>query len=553
VTLFTLLLPDAAQLHLDAWQMDDTTTQLTVQMTSTQALVHCPVCRFPTRRVHSRYVRTLADLPWGPWRVVLHLQVRKFFCANGRCTRRIFTERLATLVAPWARRTQRLVTWLAHLGVALGGAAGRRLSQRLGVTVSRQTLLRTVRRLALPSLATPKILGVDDFAFRKGQTYGTVLIDLEGHCPVALLPDREAETLAAWLQAHPSVEVITRDRSKAYARGIKQGAPAATQVADRFHLLQNLADALEQVLSRHGTALKAVNDAMRPAPASQPDGAVVVPVPLPPTPTIAQAKATRRRARRLATYEQVWTLRRQGHSGEVIAHQLGMGRSTVFRYLHAPTFPERKGRSDRGRSLLTPYKAYLLRRWNEGCHEALQLFSEIKGHGYPGSYVTVARYAQRLREAQGLALRQRRSEQPLPAVAEPIHPPLTVRQAAWLVLRRPERRAPHDESVLVRLHAQHAEVAEAIELAQDFAQLVRKRTPTRLDGWLTRAIKSPLGVFQRFATRLREDYDAVKAGITRPWSNGPVEGQINRLKMLKRQMFGRAKLDLLQQRFLLAA
>lgn len=357
MTRFPRLLLDAAQLHLDAWQMDDTTTQLTVQMTSTQALVHCPVCRLPTRRVHSRDVRTLADLPWGPWRVVLHLQVRKFFCANGRCTRRLLTERLAPLVAPWARRTQRLVTWLAPRGVALGGAAGRRLSQRLGVTVSRQTLWRTVRRLALPALATPTILGVDDLAFRQGQTYGTMLIDLEGHGPVAWWPDREAEPLAAWLQAPPSVEVITRDRSKADARGIKPGAPAATHVADRLHLRQNLGDAREQVLSRHGTALKAVHDAMRPAPASPPDGAVVVPVPVPPPPIIAQANATRRRARRLATDEPGWPWRRQGHAGEVIAHQLGMGRSPVFRDRHAPTCPERQGRSDRGRSLLTPCQA----------------------------------------------------------------------------------------------------------------------------------------------------------------------------------------------------
>ena len=553
MTLLTHWLPATPPLHLDTWHLDGTTTQLTLQVTSMQTLVHCPVCRFPTRRIHSRYARTVADLPWGPWRVVLQLHVRKFFCANGRCTRRIFTERLPQLVAPWARRTQRLAAWLAHIAVALGGAAAARLSQGLGVDMSRNTFLRLLRRLPVPSLATPKVLGVDDWAYRKGQTYGTVLIDLERHRPLALLPDREAKTVALWLQAHPGVRVISRDRSRAYADGAQQGAPDAIQVADRFHLLQNLAEALDQVFNTHNHALQAVNEALSQAPVTQPDGTVAVLVPPPSPPRIAEELAHQRRAQRLALYQQIWALHRQGWPGHAIATQLGIGKNTVFRSLRTPTFPERKPRSDRGRSLLTPYTPYLLERWNAGCRDALRLFRELQQRGYAGSYVTVARYAQRMRQAQGQPPRQRRPRHPLPLVTAPPHRALTPRRATWLVLRRPEQRTSEEEHLLAQLTARDATLADAIALAQDFAQLVRQRQPAQLDPWLARAAESPLLPLQRFAKGLRDDYAAVKAGVTLPWSNGPVEGHINRLKMLKRQMFGRARLDLLQRRFLLAA
>ena len=546
------LLPDAPALHLETWQMDAATAQVTLQVQSTQVRVHCPVCRFPTRRIHSRYRRTVADLPWAHSRVVLQLSVRKFFCANGRCTRRIFTERLPGVVAPWARRTERLLRWLASIAVALGGAAGVQLSRGLDVPVSRRTLLRVLRRLPLPSFASPKILGVDDFAMRQRQAYGTVLIDLERHQPVALLPDRTAETLAHWLQEPPGVEVIARDRSSAYADGAHQGAPAAIQVADRFHLLQNLREALDRVFTTHGKALDAVNDLVRQQPMALPDGTVAVPVPPPDTPRPAQQRAAQRQARRQTIYEQVWTFHRQGWTSRAIAQQVGISLRTVQRDLQTATFPGRKRRSDGGQSLLDPYKVTLLERWNAGCHTAIRLFRELRQRGYGGSYGLVAAYVRRVRQAQGLAPGQRRSRQPLPVVAESPYQSLTPRRATWLVLRREEQRTNNETQQLAHLRAQHAEVDEAITLAQDFATLVRQRQPTQLDPWLKRATTSTLEALRRFAKGLYEDYDAVKAGVTLPWSTGPVEGHINRLKMLKRQMFGRARLDLLSRRFVRA-
>jgi transposase len=230
----------------------------------------------------------------------------------------------------------------------------------LGLTTSRNTLLRLVRRTPLPSVATPSALGVDDWALRKGQNYGTVLVDLEQHRPVALLPDRTAETLAGWLTEHPGVAVISRDRAGAYAKGARDGAPAATQVADRFHLLQNLAETLEVVFSTHHKHLDAVGQPSHVCTVAEPDGA-------PETPSAPQAEAralaAERQEHRAAVHRQVWDLRRQGWSQPAIARHLGIGRATVFRYLNHEELPERKSRRDRGRSQLDRWRQIVLDHW----------------------------------------------------------------------------------------------------------------------------------------------------------------------------------------------
>jgi len=543
------LLPDPTTLGLAACYVDATAAQITLLVRATQPSVPCPLCATPARRIHSQYTRTLADLPWADYRVRLQLRVRKWFCRNRTCRRRIFTERLPTVAAPWARRTLRLAQRFVALGVALGGKAGVRLSHQWGLAVSRNTLLRLLRRLPVPSLPTPRVLGVDDFALRKRHAYGTVLIDLERRQPVALLPERTADTVAQWLREHPGVEVIARDRSTAYAEGARQGAAAATQVADRFHLLQNLREALDQVFLTHSTVLDVVNETMRQQPLLLPAGVVAVPVPPHDIPLPAQQRTAQRQARRQALHEQVWALHRQGWTASAIAQEVGLSLRTVQRDLRTTTFAGRKRRSDHGDSGLTPYKEYLLERWNAGCYTAMRLFRELRQRGYAGGYGVVAAYARRLRQAQGLPPGHRRVRHPLPAVAEPLCQPLTPRRAAWLVLRREAQRTEAEAQQLTQLHMQSAAVAEAIDLAQDFAQCVRQRQPDALDPWLQRATTSTLEALQRFAKGLYEDYEAVKAGVTLPWSTGPVEGHINRLKMLKRQMFGRARLDLLSRRF----
>jgi len=526
--------------------------KITLRVRATPTSAPCPLCATPARCIHSDYERTLADVPWAQYRVRLQLRVRKWFCRNRSCPRRIFTERLPTLAAPWARRTLRFAQRLVALGVALGGKAGVGLGHAWDLRVSRNTLLRLLRRQPEPDAPTPRVLGVDDWALRKGHTYGTILVDLERRQPIALLPERTAVPVAQWLQAHPGVEIIARDRSSAYAEGARQGAPQAIQVADRFHVFQNLRETLDQVFLTHGKVLDAVNALGRPQPVPLSEEALAVPVPPHDVPRPIQQRAALRQARRQALHTQVWALHHQGWTAPAIAQHVGMSLRTVPRDLRTTTLTGRQRRSDYGDSLLTPSTPYLLERWNAGCYTAMRLFRALRQQGYAGGYGVVAASVRRLRQAQGLSPGQRRPRRSLPDVAEPVSQPLTPRRATWLVLRRETQRTADEVQQLVQLRTQSTAVAEAIDLAQDFTQLVRQRQPAQRDPWLKRATNRTLDALRRFAAVLSEDSQAVKAGVTLPWNTGPVEGHMNRLKMLKRQMFGRAHLDLLGHRFLRA-
>jgi len=550
VNLISCLLPDPAVVRLETWGIEPAPPTITLTLTSRSRPAPCPLCSRRARRTHSWYERALADLPWGEHAVAVQLRVRKLFCDNAKCKRRIFTERLPGVAAPWARKTARLSERLTAVGLALGGAAGARLGHGIGLAISRNTLLRLVRRAPLPPNATPAALGVDDWALRKRHTYGTVLVDLDRHRPVALLPDREAETLATWLRDHPGVEVISRDRASAYAAGGRSGAPDAVQVADRFHLLQNLAEALELAFTGHARELRDAEQARRQDRVAE--GGPVRPDP-PPPPKRPLAMAAARREQRMATHRKVWDLYRQGWPGQEIARHLGIGRTTTFRHLKSEAFPERKGRSDAGRSSMDPWRDWIIERWNRGQRNGRQTLRDLRAKGFTGNYATVLRYLNRLRDAQQGAVSHRSRARPAtPLVAAPKQV-MTPRTAAWTVLRPPDRRDDDEAGLLARLRAAAPILAEAVKLAEEFAALVRGRKPKLLDPWLQRAQDSAVPALQRFAKRLSSDYDAVRAAVTLAWSNGQVEGQINRLKTIKRQMYGRASLDLLERRFLLAA
>jgi transposase len=546
------LLPPQASLQTETIGIAKGGITLDVAVTAAQA--PCPTCTQPSTHIHSHYWRTLADLPWATTPVQLHLRVRRFWCATPHCARRTFTERVPQVAACSARATTRLTALQTSTGLALGGAAGARHLARQGMPGSRNTLLRRVRRLPAPAASPSCVIGLDDWAKRKGHTSGTIVVELDRHCPVDLLADRTAETVAAWLQAHPEVTVVARDRAAAYASGVTLGAPDAVQVADRWHLVKNLREAVEAELRERPTL-----PWHPPSPPAEGSLTGVLPSPSPAdhapiypnTPTGRRADAARqaRRTQRLGQYEQACALRQQGLSMAKIARQVGVSPRTLCRWYAAAAFPERKRRTGET-SCLDSYTPMLHQHWEAGCRNATHVWRTLRAQGFPGSYAVVYRYVTTLRHGQP---RRSSGAEHGRAAQEPPRPPsLTARQLSYLLIRRPEKRTPHEQEQVVPIQQYDPTIAQIATLTETFAQMVRQRTPNELQNWIETVLTSRLPDLKRFATGLQQDA-AVRAACELPYSNGQTEGQVTRLKLLKRQMYGRAKLDLLRQRVLHAA
>jgi transposase len=504
----------------------------------------------------------VADLPWQGLPVRLVLRTRRWVCSNATCSRRIFTERLPGVVAPYARRTVRLAVVVEAIALALGGEGGARILAALGIVISPDTLLDMIRGAARPAAPPPQILGIDDWSWRRGRRFGTILVDLERHAVIDLLPDRAVDSVVRWLERQPQITVIARDRGGVYAEAATKGAPQATQVADRWHLLHNLAEVLEEFLLHHRAALR---DAARPVDAAQtppgaPDAASTAssaagdastPGPLTPTPPrLGQQRAeqtSRRRHERLVEqYQAIRRLHAAGADVADIARRVGVSRRTVYRYrdLLEPPEPPRPRRS---RRLLTPYEPYLLRRWQEGCHNGMRLYREIREQGYAFGASNVMRFVAQLRRDEAAGQPPGASGR---AAAAPVP---TARQVAGLFLRRPTELDLEQQAYLDRLQGAHAAVATAYRLTQAFAAMVRERGGEQLDDWLAEAEGGDVAALRRFAKGLRKDQAAVRAGLTERWSNGPTEGFVHKLKLVKRQAYGRAGFAVLRQRVVRAA
>jgi transposase len=528
------LLPNPGILILDRIERDADRFRLMVRVDQEP---RCPVCGVVSQSGHSRYCRCLQDLPWQGVTVELCVTMGRFRCRNPSCPRKIFCERLPQVARVYGRQTERASEIVRMIGYVAGGLPGQRLLERLSIATSDDTVLRRVREQAAQTRPSPPIcnLGVDDWAWRKGQEYGTILVDLEWHRVVDLLADRAADSFSEWLRAHPEIVTISRDRSGLYAEGAALGAPQAQQVADRFHLVLNLSATMERVLEERSRQLilPPVEGSVVPSQSvSAGDVSPDVPVATPTHSTPSQL----RRERRLERYQQVVDLFDSGHSQAAIARDLGIGRKTVRRWLRRGQFPERKPPYRRPPKV-NEFAGYLQQRWDEGCHNASRLYQEIREKGYRGKRAMVARFVAGWRKTGKAAT---------PNAPERIAP----KHAAILVTRPAEKMTDEQQQLFDRITVQCPEAFDLRRLALDFRAALTADDSTQLRQWIEGAMHCEFGAVVRFAYGLQKDISAVAAAVDTSWSNGQVEGQVNRLKTLKRQMYGRAGFELLRARVL---
>jgi len=459
---------------------------------------------------------------------------------------------LPDLLAVHAQRTDRLTVVLREIGFALGGEAGQRITEILQMHWSADTLLRIMRRTVLETPPPARVVGVDDWAIRKGRVYGTILVDLERRRPIDLLPDREAETLADWLKTHPGIEIVSRDRAGAYARGIRKGCPQAVQIADRWHLLKNLWDALVASYDRYPHLIKQIpiepesTTTSSPAERIGPSAASQSRREVKRQPTAQELARQHRRQYWLTKFRQVHELYDQGMGIKAIARQLALSRKTVRKYSRLPELPHKTSPKP-GPRLIDPYRGYLRERLMSDNLSSRKLWREIQDRGFPGGHTIVYQYVAQLRQEMEIPPLKgpRRSTAPPPTAK-----PLTSRKLATLVLCPPDTLSDTQQQLISFACQLHPEIHQATRLAFDFAAMLRNRDGSRLHHWIQIGMDSDLLPLQGFVSGIHQDYAAVHAAFTLPWSNGQVEGQVNRLKVIKRQMYGRAKFDLLRQRVL---
>lgn len=516
------------------WQSFRQTTApdgLTIHLQATRKTSRCPECMKLSHSVHSCRRRRIQHLPCSGQTLWLIFAVRHWYCRNPSCSRKIFAESLAPFAGSRQQASQSLQTLQYQLGLIAGGEAGLRAATAAGLRTSADTLLRRV--ISTPETKQPSTphVGIDEWAWHRGHRYGTLIVNLETHRPLVLLPGRDHRTLAAWFRKYPEIQVVSRDRGGIYATAAREGAPQARQVADRWRLLKNIGDALERMMYRHMPLIRLVASELSPKKLPEPEPEVPAPYILRPE-RLKQQTRNKRHQR----WVEVITLHKNGCGIREISRTTGLSRVTVRRWLQSGTLPEMSGRPKKP-GLLDPWREWLEERRERGDHNASQIWKEMVANGFEGSETTVRDEVARWRKG-GADL-----------VTTPARLPSASRVSRWLMPWRIIRGEESYASCFVGLMCEkEPQLKIAQELALDFYRILKTKNKPQLSRWFTHVSERGPVELQRVAAGMEADAAAICEAITSKWSNGVVEGHVNRLKMLKRQMYGRTGFELLRRR-----
>jgi transposase len=530
-------LPMKVQLKTDTMSFNK--EHLYFNVSACQRGSRCPLCRKTSYRVHSKYERMLSDLPVSGHQTRFDLIARRYFCDNPKCRRKIFTERFQFEIKPYRRRLLRSNELLGRLALELGGNTGSRISRHVGIPVSPSTLLRIIKQIEIQTVSvTSGIIGIDDWAFKKGNKYGTVVIDLETRKVIDLLPDREADTLSNWLKDHPEIKVISRDRAGPYALGARKGAPQAIQVADRFHLLMNLGEATKKVFQSKGKeikeAFKTFNDPLKSETGTMDSGMNTDNSLLEnkPVPTSANIK-------RLYLFDKVKELHKDGRSIKSISKTLKIHRQTIKKYINAEVYPKYEGKNTSNFNMFQDYLSQVDNRLKT----RKELYQSIIKMGFNGKYTSFCDNLNTLWKGT-FPTKNKAIIVPKPMIT------WSTSKLSIMLYMDADQLNRYDKEFLTLLFEKYPEIKQLEQLVKGFKDLFKNKEDGKLKIWIDNALQPKSGL-KNFAANLLKDYQAINNAVITKYSNGQVEGQVNRIKNIKRRMYGRADFQMLRKMVLM--
>ena len=480
----------------------------------------CPYCGCVSHRVHSRYHRTITDLSILGYPVIITFGARKFFCHNPYCRRKTFAEQPGDEVFRYRRRTRRCEMVVTQHGLKCSSESARKLLSAIGVCLSGDTILRDIHRMSVPERCEVKEIGVDDWAFRKGVTYGSIIVSLETESVIDLLGDRDVGSFQTWLDGHSQVAVVSRDRSTDYTAAIAATGRNITEVADRFHLNMNMSGCVTKVIGSHYDEYRS---AIRPE----------------------EVQETSKVDSRQVMFNEVKELQVEGLNIAQISKRLDIARQTVRKYMGWDTLPKRASKE---RLPYYLYDAYVEEEYRHG-KDLRKIFLEIREEGFPGSLTPFYDHYSYLSDGHRGYRSRYAVEKMKNAPRSDREPLLPIRQIAHIVDKSiRKKKMVQAEVTLVEKMMLYGWFRDIYDAAASFYATIMGDDVNDLDTWLEKYGKSPIQELRSFAYGIRMDLKAVRNAIALDTSNGIVEGFVNKLKAVKRVMYGRASLDLLKRK-----